>query len=324
MLNVASKLVLFFAILLGSQGASAASLDTPAEGLNKILISLNDAQVDIKEVKNLKQVKIQISGAGAEQVLLERNDHVVELRLKASSSKDMFAATGGIAVNIQSPPIATDVFLYEGQVSLQGLSKSTLVRNLKGKISAKDSSGEIILSLQKGEVSLVSHTGSAKIESNRALVTVSKVNGDLALENFAGDSTIDGSKGQLRIKTATGTTRVSKSSGSLQFEVGRGLLSSNDFSGRTDGEVQEATVNLTLNADSEMNLKNQNGKITISNSPQTSPSVSVNVEDGELFVPGYLKIGREGNLKYVRGRLRGGEGGGSLVIRSAEGVVTLR
>jgi DUF4097 and DUF4098 domain-containing protein YvlB len=139
-----------------------------------------------------------------------------------------------------------------------------------------------------------------------------------------GEVAIEKTRGFISVISNQANIKINGGSGTLQFEIVRGSLLANQFQGRTEGHSQEANVGLQLSTEQDVNLKSQSGRMTVAMPKDSGAMLNLNSVEGEIIVPSYLRVAKEGSSKSLKGRLKG-EGKESLIIiRSQEGAIIVK
>lgn len=328
MVNALFKQVIAIVIMgfIVTSQAQAIVSDFPLRGNERILISVPEAVLSVQTNPAMKTMRISMVDGAQEDYQVTFTDGVIDIRSKEASSKENFGRwmAKKRIIEIQGPSLPLEVHLFDGQVNLQKWSKETLLHVQKGRVVVKDSLGTTKIHSQSGEIQVLDHQGRVEVDTYKANVLVRGLLGDADLENFLGETTVEKGKGFISVNQGQGSAKILSSSGTLQFELVKGILNSQNFSGRVEGQTQEGPVNIQLANDGEVNVRSQSGRVTIQSSASSGAALNLTTIDGDIIGPNYLKVGRDGFQKTLRGRLKGDNQKGSIVVRSQDGAIILR
>lgn len=309
-----------------SSAALSAVSEFPVRGNEKILISVPEAVLNVQTNPSLKTLRVNLVDGAQDDYQVTLNEGVIDVRSKEALSKENFGqfSPKKRIIEIQGPALPLEVHLFDGQVSVQKWNKETLLHVQKGRIVLRDSSGTAKIYSQSGEIQVLSHQGRVEVDTYKGNVIVRELTGDMDLENFSGETTVDKGKGFISINQGQGSAKVLASSGTLQFELVKGILNSQNFSGRVEGQTLEGPVNIQLANDGEVNVKSQSGRVTIQSLASSGAALNLTTVDGDILGPNYLKVSRDGSQKSLRGRLKGDNQKGSIVVRTQDGAIVLK
>lgn len=307
-------------VLLGASVSSFAAVTKwPLQPQDRVKISVGKAQVNVSRGTD-SQLTVQSTGACRE---LQAEAAAGHLTLRESDLMKPRSESDACTLQVSLPAAqALSVHVLEGSLLVQKVTSDLILHVQKGRLILRDASGAAQMHVQKGEVLVQDYAGRVKADVLQAAVQIRNLQGDLELQALAGDHVIDKSKGHLHINQAQGNLKVTGSSGALNFESVRAALTADLFAGRIEGQTQEGTIALKLTADADANLKSQTGKINVQ--AQGGTSVNLLTQEGELFLPAYMSMVREGTTKSIRTRVRGEGAKGSVFVRTQEGSITLR
>lgn len=305
------------------------SYDFPVKdrkGNEKILVSVPDAQIVILGSAGANSLKINLLDALSDEAMVQTRDGQIEVIAK-DTSKEKWGAPLSVkkrVIEISGATLPLEIHLFEGNVTINKWDKDILVQIQKGKLVSKGGSGHLTAHVQKGDVLIQDHTGKISLDSYAAKVSIQDLTGDLDLENFSGESIIEKAKGYLSLSQGSGVTKVLTSQGTLQFENNKGIFTSQAFNGRIEGKTQEGPVTVQMAKETEINMKSQAGKVTVKAVPGQGTLLSLFTTEGDIYLPGYLKVSRDSNGKSFRGRMRGDAQKGSVVVRSQTGAIVVQ
>lgn len=293
---------------------------------DRILISLPEANLSIQSSPTQKTFRILMSAAAAEEFVLEKRDGLFTLRSRQFDNKAEFGKWKDAkrTVEILAPSLPLEVHLFEGQLNLNSWKREAFLHLIRGKIISRSGSGPLTAHAMKGEIQVLDHQGTVNIDSQGANLAVRNHNGEMYLENFLGETLVEKSNGFVSLAQGQGSSRLLNGQGTIRFELQKGNLNTNAWVGRIEGLSREANINLNLNSDPDVSIRTTSGRVTVQAPPRSGAWLSLSTEDGDIFLPAPLKVAREGVQKLYRGRMKGENTKGSIVIRSTEGNIQVR
>jgi hypothetical protein len=300
--------------------ASAAVQKWPVKPQDRVKISLSKAQVTLLSTK--ESAVTFSSGAGCREVQTEAREG--EFIIRETDLLKTQSEASACQVQIQVPSTPLQLHVLEGSILAQKPTSDLLLHVQKGRVALREGAGTATVHVQKGEVQVTDYQGRLRLDLQQAGAVVKGLQGELDLQSLGGDHLIEKAKGNLRVVQAQGSLKVTGGQGSLQLETVRSTLTTQAFAGRIEGQTQEGTLNLSLTAEPDVNLKSQAGRITLAVLPGSGAHVNLVTQEGDLFGPSFLPIAKEGTVKMIRGRLRGEASKGSLIVRSQEGSIVLK
>lgn len=303
----------------------AATSEFPLKDGDRLKVAVSEISIQITGGKS-SSLRVYAQDSGADTLLFERKEGMIEIRDRELSDRKEFGKVKlpKRVIEITGASLPVEVHSFDGQVTVAKWSDDVHIQLQKGKINIKDIQGNLDLHSQKGEIQIQNVSGKVQLDTHQASVVIRDMNGDLDLVNFAGDTVLDKSKGNFDLNFNQGTTKVLTSSGSLEFETGKGVLTSQGFQGRIEGQSQEGTINVVMASEQDLSVKTQTGKVVVTPSANSGASLNLTTVEGDIYVPSYLKVNRDGASKFLRGRLRGDVQKGHLSIRSQEGSILIK
>lgn len=315
------------AMFVGISGhwAQAAVTEIPVRGSEKILISVPEAVVNV-QATNARTLKINLVDGANEDYVVQNQSGLIRIAPKEPLQKENFARVTPKRrlIEIQGPSVPLEVHSFEGQIQLNKWAKESLLQLQKGRIISREGQGTLVAHSQSGEIQVLDHQGRVEVDSYKSGVVVRNLTGDADIENFAGETTVDKARGFLSLNQGQGTTKVTGSGGTLQFEVTKGSMNVQGFQGRVEGQSLEGPVTVAMASETDVNLRSQNGRITVQTSPNSGTFLNLANSEGDIQVPSYLRVNRDGGQKTLKGRLKGESSKGSIVVRSQEGLILIR
>lgn len=319
MFTVAMQLQFAFA-------AQAALSEIPVKGSERILISVSDAVINLQANPTMKSLKIQLVDGAQEDFQVATSEGLIEIKNREVTAKEDFGKfpVKKRIIEIQGPPLALEIHAFDGQVNITKWTKETLVHLQKGRIGVKDSSGTLKVHSQTGDILITDQVGKVQVDTYKSSVTIRGLVGDLDLDNFSGETLIEKSKGFISVNQGQGTAKILSSQGTLQFELLKGMFQAAQFLGRIEGQTSEGPVSIMMAPEGEVNVKSQSGKVTIQAAAKAGSLLNLASSEGEIFVPNYLKVSRDGSQKSMHGRLKGEVQKGSIIVRSQNGTIIIK
>lgn len=227
-------------------------------------------------------------------------------------------------VTVEGPAMNLSVALHEGAIELNNWTSPAKIVLAQGKLSVSNQKAPLMISMQKGDLVLQSIQAATKLDLFNVSANLKEINGDLDWSQQLGSASIDHHQGILNFNSFAANFKSISGQGTIVFEAAKGSVSVYQFSGRIEGQTNEASSNLQLLADSELNLKSNAGKVSIQTPAQSGALLNLLSDEGEIYVPNEVTV-RKGSVdKSVKGRLRGGSQKLSLFVRTQSGSITVK
>lgn len=324
--------VVFASMFARSEQTKAAmAFEVAPQDVERIVVVGLEAQVTLNGQPNA--AKLRVSGiddtSEPGQFALERKDRVLFIKMQEYSDKKewkeaLSKAPKRKVLDFTGASVPVEIQLREGSVNSQKWSKELKVSLVKGRVTALGGTASLSVQLQTGDALIQDQSSKVVADLYKGNLTVKNLQGDLEGSVFSGAMTIEKSKGVLSINTTQSTAKVLQSSGTLQFENGKGSVMTQQFAGRVDGQTTEGAVSLGILPDTDVHVKSNTGRVSVSTVAGSGAMLNLLSTEGEITVPSELKVNRTATEKSVRGRLRGGEQKGSIVVRSQEGNIVVK
>ncbi|WP_413291445.1 hypothetical protein [Bdellovibrio sp. HCB337] len=307
------------------------AFEVAPQDVERIVVVGLDAQVQM--VGQANAAKLRVSGiddtSEPGNFALERKDRVLFIKMQEFSDKKEWKEAltkphKKKVLEFTGASVPVEIQLREGSVSSQKWSKELKISLVKGKVVSNGGSASLSIQLQNGDVTVVDQTSKLAADVYKGQLTVKNLQGDLDGSVFSGSMNIEKSKGVLSVTTTQATAKVVQSSGTLQFENVKGSLVAQQFAGRVDGQTGEGSVSLSILSDTDVHVKSNTGRVSVQTTPGSGAFLNLLTTDGEITVPGELRVNRSATEKSVKGRLKGGEQKGSIVVRSQEGNILVK
>jgi hypothetical protein len=331
------------ALFLTNSKALALTQEFSGKEIAHIVVNCEEATINMVGSSSSSSLKIQIQAEGssndvADWINLENTGDTIRLTDKparpkletshsSKTSKVESKTTphqGKIKIEISGISIPAEIHLLEGSVSVQRWSKEVYAHVQKGKVIAKENSSSLVVHVQKGEVNILNHQGKVIVDNVQASTLIKDLNGDLEVQSFLGDVNIEKVTGSLLLNSGQGNFKISSGGGSLQFDIVKGSLTTQGFDGRVEGHSQEGSVSILGSKDPDVNIRTHSGKVTINTAANSGALLNLSSNEGEIYVPAYLHVSREGATRSLRARLKGEAQKGSILVRSQDGNITVK
>ena len=324
-------LFLSTAVMLPRAHAVLAFEITPQE-VDRIVVIGLEAQVQLQGQVNAP--KLRVSGIGdtseAGQFVLERRDRTLLIKMQEYSDKREWkeALSRPVGkrkvIDFSGAPVPVEIQLRDGIVTAKSWNKELKIALLKGKVVSNGGSAALAVQVQNGSISITDQTSKVVADIFKGSFDIKNLRGDLDSSVFVGTLNVDKSKGFMQITTGRATAKILQSSGSLNFENIKGALITQQFAGRVDGTTVEGNVNIGILADTDVHIKSQSGRVIVQTVPGSGAMLNLIATEGEIVAPDEVTVHRTATEKSVRGRLRGSEQKGSIVVRSQEGNINIK
>lgn len=315
----ATNVIAFSIFLIATFGTwrNASAEDYNLTGVEKIVLVSPQAVINVIPLAAGAQPTLRIYPNSA-QSFSTRTDGTT---LKVTGSGSKAAAAPRIDVYMNDVPVV--IHLIEGQVNLTKSNNPITAEIQRGRIIGKDSKSAVTASILNGGMTLTNHQNRVNLDLYTGELTVKSMTGDLAAVVWKGEVSLEKVNGALNLKQHQGNVKTTAGVGSINFDIGRATAQFNDFKGRIDGLLQDGAVGMKLAPEPEVHVRSESGKVTV-NAGDTSSFVSISTEDGELFPPPSLKVGKLKGSKVLKGRLKGAKAGGRIDVVAQAGQVYLR
>lgn len=291
--------------------------DLPLSGSEKIVLVSPQAVINVIPLAAGAQPLMRIT-ATRDQSFSSRTDGTT---LKVTGSGIKGTASPKIDIYINDVPI--EIHLGDGQINLTKSNNPVVIEMQRGRVVAKDSKSSIQGSILAGGFQLTNHQNRVQAEVFKGDMTVKGMVGDLTVVFWQGDVNLEKIQGSVHLKQYQGNTKSVEGVGSFFFEIGKATAQVNGFKGRIEGNLADGVLGIVAGPEPEVHVKSQTGKVTISGAG-TNSLVSATTEDGDLFPPPSLRVGKVKGTKVVRGRLKGSKPGGRIEVVAQAGQIFLK
>jgi hypothetical protein len=330
--------VLFLSLSPLSNQVWALAQEFPVKDISHLLINSEEATITMTSSPSTAlKIQIEADGSGDISSWVSMDSSGDTIRITDKSARPQFESAsksknakpeakhaGKIRIDISGAAVATEIHLLEGSVLVQRWNKEVYAHVQRGKVVAQNNTSSLVVHVQKGEVSISNHQGKVIVDNVQATSSIKDLNGDLELQSFMGDATIEKATGSLLLNSAQGNVKVVGGSGSLQFDLVKGSLTTQSFEGRVEGHSQEGSVAILGSKDPDVNIRTQSGRVTVNTAANSGALLNLASAEGEIYVPSYLHVGREGASRSLRARLKGDAQKGTILVRSQDGNITVK
>ncbi len=325
--------IFMFSMLLFSPLAKAVlAFEVVPQDVDRIVVVGLEAQVQIQGQPNAPKLRVtgvdESSDPG--QFVLERKGRVLFVKMQEYSDKKEWKEALSKSplrrkiIDFTGASVPLEIQLRDGQVQVQKWTKEIKVALVKGKFNSIGGSASLSVQIQNGDVVIQDQNAKVFADVYKGQVQVKNLQGDLDESVFAGSLNVEKTKGFMQISTAQATAKILQSSGVLQFDNVKGIVITQQFSGRVDGQTGEGNVNLGILSDTDVHMKSSSGRVTVQTAPGAGTFLNLATTEGEISVPNELQVQRSATEKTVKGRLRGGEQKGTVIVRSQEGHIVVK
>lgn len=316
---------------VNNQAHAALAFEVAPQDVDRIVVVGLEAVVQLTAQPNAQKLRVtgidESSDPG--NFALDKKDRVLFIKMQEYSDKKewkeaLSKSPKRRTLEFVGAAVPVEVQLREGQVNSQKWSKELKVSLVKGRVTSSGGTASLTVQLQNGDVTILDQSSKASADVYKGSLTVRNLQGDLEGSVFSGNMTVEKAKGVLSVTTTQSTAKILQSSGTLQFENGKGSIVTQQFAGRVDGQTGEGAVSLGILPDTDVHVKAASGRVSVQTVAGSGAMLNLLSTDGEITVPGELKVNRSATEKSVRGRLKGGEQKGSIVVRSQEGNIVVK
>lgn len=316
----------------GEQAHATLGFEVAPQDVERIVVVGLEANVQL--IGQPAAPKLRVSGiddtSEPGRFALEKKDRVLFVKMQEFSDKkewkEALTKSSGKrrVLEFVGASVPVEIQLRDGQVSSQKWSKELKISLVKGKVTSLGGSASLSVQLQNGDASIQDQSSKVVADVYKGNLTVKNLQGDLEGSVFSGAMTVEKSKGVLSVTTTQSSAKILQSSGTLQFENGKGSIVTQQFGGRVDGQTSEGAVSLGILPDTDVHVKSTTGRVSVQTVAGSGAMLNLLSTEGEITVPGELRVNRTATEKSVRGRLRGGEQKGTIVVRSQEGNIVVK
>ncbi len=238
--------------------------------------------------------------------------------------KDSFAIIPEYKIQVTGISMPTEIYWSKGAVNARDWKSSINVTLNTGEVDFAKIEGDVKAFVQSGSVKISEQKGSVFVNSYDGKVTVKNVDGATEIENFSGATSVDKIQGNLRLSSYNGKSRISEIKGGLSFDMKVGTLDIDDLDGSLRGENGDGTVKARISGTPDVRLRSAAGSVNLRVTRKYAAHLNVGSNEGELRIPGHIRVQRGDNMKWAVGRLQGGgEREGQIFARSQSGNIVV-
>lgn len=326
-----SAIQIIASLVLFSSTAFATSFDVPVQAGDRLTINGLNAQVTFvgKAGESLKVSGVEKEGSEGTYVIEKRNG-VISIKMKDFDGKKAWlgALRAGVVptakIEITGPSVPSEVYLKSGIVNAKQWTQGLKINLTDGKVSTSDTKGELSIYLQKGDIQVASHEGQIAYDLYSGNGSLKGLEGRLKVNQFDGSLTVERMKGSLNLTSSKSTVSVLQGSGNIEFDAQKGSITFKGFQGRVEGKSQDSKIVADMTLDSEFDVKTKSGNVAISTPAAGAFDLNLLTVEGEIQVPGTLRVIKLSSEKSVRGKLRSDASRGSIFVRSQEGTISVK
>lgn len=317
-------------ILLSSGACLAGLVETPTEGLQRLVVRGWDAQVNVTATPS-KTFKINgvDDSLSPGLYIVEKKGATLEVHINEWTTKKEWAELLGQkkqrrVIEISGPSLPLEIYLRDGLVQMTRWQSEAKVTLASGKFVSVDGQGPLDVNLHHGEIQIQQQTGRLKIDQYQGAVSIKQMQGDLELVTFGSPVSIEKSKGVMSLNTQNSSVRLTQSSGTVQLDNGKGSVTLQQFQGRVEGSTMEGPVSVTLLPESEVQLRSQTGRVQIQLPAVSGAALNLLSQEGDIIVPEGKRVSRSSTERAFRGRLRGDSQKVSVSVRTVEAPIIIK
>jgi hypothetical protein len=262
--------------------------------------------------------------------IVTKKDNVIEVKMNEFSGKKSWmdalprAAQQLKRIEISGEPIQTDIHIRGGNVTAKNWSRDLKLSMTQGRANLTGGAGALSATVQKGEITVTDHNGTVLTDSYSGVTTLRNIQGDVNTTQFSGQLVAEKVRGVMTVATQQSTSKINQGAGTLQFENGKGAFSVIGFQGRVEGQNQEGPVSVNVPLEGEVDVRSKSGRVSVQLPPGSGASLNLLTQEGEILVPGEVKVVKQTTEKSVRGRLRGDAQKASVFVRSQDGTISVK
>ena len=326
-----SAIQIIASLVLFSSTAFATAFDVPVQTGDRLILNGLNAQVTFvgKGTESLKVSGAEKEGSEGTYVIEKRNG-IISIKMKEFDGKKAWlgALKSGVVptvkIEITGPSVPSEVYLKSGQVIAKQWTQSLKINLTVGKVSTSDTKGELSIFLQKGDVQVSSHQGQIAYDLYSGSGSLKNLEGRLKVNQFEGALAVEKMKGSLNLASSKATVSILQGSGNIEFDAQKGSVTLKGFQGRVEGKSQDSKIVADMTLDSEFDVKTKSGNVAISTPAAGAFDLNLLTVEGEIQVPGTLRVNKLSSEKSVRGKLRSDASRGSIFVRSQEGTISVK
>lgn len=324
-----SAISLIVPLLVSS--AFAGTVEIPVTKGDRLVLKGFEAQVQLVGQGGASLKINGVEANAAEGVYsVSKRDNLIEIKMNELPGKKTWmealprASSYLKRIEISGEPIPAEIHLRGGTVLAQKWSRDLKMSMTQGRVNISNGAGALSITVQKGDITVADHNGAVMTDSYLGNTALRNIQGDVNATQFSGQLQSEKVRGVMTLATQQASSKINQGSGTLQFENGKGAFSVIGFQGRVEGQNQEGIVSVNLPLEGEVDVRSKSGRVSIQLPPGSGASLNLLTTEGEIVVPGELKVLRQSAEKSVRGRLRGDAQKASVFVRTQDGTISVK
>jgi hypothetical protein len=301
----------------------AVAIELPSLGVTRLLIVASEGKWNFKASPANAAVRIEGADFDSQFIVNRREDRIeiTDRREYLETAKTHQWKEYQVSLPAK---MGLELHLNSGEVFGVGIKGEGSIDMQNGKVLWSNAQGSWSIHLHKGDLDLAGNEARLTVDQYSGHCAIKGLQGDLQLSEFLGDLLIDKSQGSMHLALGSGSAKIQNSGGSLILDSAKSSISVPQFSGPIEGSLQEGALNILLSDESDVRLKSQAAKISIGSNAQTGLSLNLFNTEGEIIVPNPLRVARDSNGKFFRGKWKSErETLARVQIRAQDGVITI-
>jgi len=234
------------------------------------------------------------------KIVLDRKDGGYSLATNRESLPDQWRRGLQTHFSVWLPKsMAVTLTNEHGQVTLDGISGSHIIRNAHGSVTIKNVDGSLHIENRHGPVNVSAITGDCSIKNKYGAVEVEAVGGKTEIENAHGPVDLRKLKGMVHVSNRYGRIACADLEGGLIIDGKHSEVRAENIGG--SAQVTTAYRNVELeNVLGEISVSGQHGDIAIKNlQPRVKPIVVDAEYSGvEITLPKESRFELDARSKY--------------------------
>lgn len=210
-----------------------------------------------------------------------------------------------LKIIIQVPNIPVEISGFKIDLLAENLKKDLKLVVGQGSLKFSKTTGELNLSINNGDVAIESHSGKLKMDGEQVKTTIknSTFDGEYRVQNLKLD--LEKSNGYQQISAYSGNLNLNQNTGTYIVELSKGSLSSIANQGRLEALMDEASAEVRLVKDNELNIKTKSGKVFVNTNGVSGIWLNLKSSEGEVYLPSPLKPAKLKTENLYKGRTSG-------------------
>lgn len=297
------------------------SFEIPLRPKDKLMLRADGAQI-LWVVKPSAVLKVR--GLRSDQGVRRGDLLLIDIKsenLQAPSA--LGSSNPGPQIEFEGPSLPAEFHWIKGSFKTADYKADLNMNLLEGGIQIKGSEGAVRIHLHQGRIEGERMKGPLTVSGYKLSAQLVDI-GDVSLEVFQGQLNLQKVVGSVDLNQNQGLSRWSEVRGSVNLRSEKSQIQMEKFQGRLDAKLDEGSFSLGVLDDSEVQLRAQNSRVSVSLPQGLGAKVLLwTTELGEILLPAPAKVARGSNEKGFRGRLKGEAGKISLTLRNQEGTIQI-